>query len=143
MPLPPENQRETSTEPFETVLPHVDYGGLTDLVDNNETVILLAYAPWCNVCRDFKQTAEKMAADYGQAKFAWIDIDQETVIRDELYVQAIPSIYVFRDQILIFAQPGALPPVTFDDLMRQVYAIDMNLVRQFIAERDAENGYQE
>lgn len=100
------------------------------------TVIVDAWAEWCGPCKAFAPTFEKVSEAHPDATFAKLDTEANPQIAAALEIQAIPTLMVFRDGIMVFRQSGALPPAAFEDLVSQVQALDMDEVRRQIAEQN-------
>jgi thioredoxin 1 len=119
--------------------------GTTEITETNfkETVskdgiILLDWwAPWCGPCRAFAPVFEKVAGRNPDIIFGKINTEEQQALAAAFEIQSIPTLMIFRDRILLFAQPGALPEAALDDLIRQVRALDMADVRKKVAEAQA------
>lgn len=72
--------------------------------------------------------------------FAKVDTEDQPELAEAFGIRSIPTLMVFRDQILLYSQPGALPPAALDDLIGQVEELDMDDVRRQIAEQNSEQG---
>ncbi|HVR62126.1 MAG TPA: thioredoxin family protein [Polyangia bacterium] len=94
------------------------------------------WAPWCGPCRAFAPIYEKASQKFGDVTFAKINTEDEPALAATFQIQAIPTLMVFRDQVLIFARPGMIPGPALDDLVEKVKALDMEEVRREIAEQE-------
>lgn len=104
-----------------------------DVVTSNETVIVDFWAEWCGPCRSFAPTYEAASEKYPDIVFAKVDTEAEQELAGSFGIRSIPTLMVFRDQIILYNQAGALPPQYLDDLIQQVNALDMDTVREELA----------
>ena len=108
----------------------------SELIENNDIVIVDFWAPWCGPCRSFAPIFEKAAEAHPEAAFVKVNTEQEQELAAHFQIRSIPTLMVFREQVLLFAQPGMLPESALDDLLAKVSALDMAQVRQEIAEQE-------
>jgi len=91
------------------------------------------WAAWCGPCRSFAPVFEKASATYSEITFAKVDTDAESEIAAAANIASIPTLMAFRDGILVFRQPGALPAKSFEELIQSVKKLDMDSIRAEIA----------
>ena len=95
------------------------------------------WAPWCAPCRMFAPVFEKVAQANPDVVFAKVNTEEEQELAGALQITSIPTVMVFRDGILLFAQPGMLPQAALEELLKKVRALDMEQVRQEMEEEEA------
>lgn len=102
-------------------------------ITNNATVIVDFWAAWCGPCRAFAPTFEAASEKYPDIVFAKVDTEAEQGIAGAFNIRSIPTLMVFRDQIIIYSEAGALPAGALDELIGQAITLDMDNVRKEIA----------
>ena len=110
------------------------------VISENETVIVDFWADWCGPCKMFAPTFEQASEDHPDIVFGKVDTEAQQQLAGSFGIMSIPTLMVFRDDIILFNQAGALPGPVFEDLIGQVKDLDMDDVRRQIAEAEA-NGH--
>jgi thioredoxin 1 len=103
---------------------------------DNDTVLVDFWAEWCGPCKSFAPVYEKVSEQYPDAVFAKVDTEAEPELSQYFQIRSIPTLMIFRDQIGIFSQPGALPEQALTGLIDQAMELDMDDVRRQIAEHE-------
>ena len=112
------------------------------VVTSNPTVVVDYWAPWCGPCRGFAPVFEKVSEQHPDVVFAKVNTDEEQEIAQHFQIRSIPTLMVFREQIIVFSQPGALPQGSFEQVVTKAKALDMDEVRKQIGDQPAEDGAQ-
>ena len=107
-------------------------------VENHPSVIIDFWAPWCGPCRNFAPVYEAASEKYPDIVFAKVNTEEEQGIAAAFGIRSIPTLMVFRDQIVLYGQPGALPAGQFEQLIEQAKALDMDKVRAEVAAQQSD-----
>lgn len=95
------------------------------------------WAEWCGPCKAFAPVYEEASNKYPEITFGKVDTEVERNLAGAANIRSIPTLMAFRDGILVFAQPGALPGPALDQVINAVKDLDMEDVRKQIAEAEA------
>ncbi len=113
-----------------------------ETITSNAFVIIDFWAPWCGPCRSFAPTYEKVSEAHPDVIFAKVNTEEEQELAMHFQVRSIPTLMIFRDSIIIFSQPGALPESAFRDLVGKAGELNMDEVRAQI-EAEQKSGSQD
>ncbi|MDA0189222.1 MAG: thioredoxin domain-containing protein [Proteobacteria bacterium] len=104
-----------------------------EVVSGNDIVIVDFWAAWCGPCRSFAPTFEAAAERNPDIVFAKVDTEAQQELAGYFNIRSIPTLMIFREKVILFSQPGALPPGEFDGLIAEVRKVDMAAVHAEIA----------
>jgi thioredoxin 1 len=99
-------------------------------ISGNDIVVVDFWAPWCGPCRSFAPIFEKVAEDNADARFVKVNTDEEQSLAMHFGIRSIPTLMIFREQVIVFQQPGAMPKGALEDVLRQVRELDMAEVKR-------------
>ncbi len=105
------------------------------IVSAHDVVLVDFWAQWCGPCRMFAPVFEAASDRHRDVVFGKVDTEQEQELAARFGIMSIPTLMAFREQILLYAQPGALPPQALEELIDKVKSLDMSEVRRVIEER--------
>jgi thioredoxin len=106
-------------------------------IENNPTVIIDFWAPWCAPCRSFAPTYEAASEKNTDIVFAKVNTEEQQQLAGSFGIRSIPTLMVFREKIILYSEAGALPAAHLDHLISQVKGLDMDEVRRQIAEEQS------
>jgi thioredoxin 1 len=104
-------------------------------IKDKDFVVVDFWAPWCGPCRSFAPVYDKVSEDHDDILFAKVNTENEQEIAAHFQIRSIPTLMIFREQIIIFAQPGALPEGAFRQLLEKAKELDMVEVHRQIEDQ--------
>lgn len=107
------------------------------VVSGNNMVIVDFWAPWCGPCRSFAPAYEAASEKHPDVVFAKVNTEEQQALAGYFQIRSIPTLMIFREKIIIFAQPGALPAAALEQVIEKAKALDMNEVRREIEKEQA------
>jgi thioredoxin 1 len=108
-----------------------------ETVTGNGIVLVDWWADWCGPCKMFAPTFEAASEKHDDVVFGKIDTEDQPELSAEAGIQSIPTLMAFRDGILLYSQPGALPPAALEEIIGKVKELDMDAVRAEIEKEEA------
>jgi len=116
---------------------------LQSTIEDNDVVLIDFWADWCGPCKMFGPIFEKVAERNADIAFAKCDTEAQQEVAAQFGIRSIPTLAIFREQILVFLQAGALPENALDEIIGKVKELDMDEVRAQIAEEEAKQAAAE
>ncbi len=110
-------------------------------ITENDIVLLDFWASWCGPCRMFGPVFEEAAAKNADIVFGKVDTEDQQQLAATFGIMSIPTLMIFRENVLVFSQPGALPAEALENLIEQVRALDMAEVHKAVAEQEHDHAH--
>lgn len=108
-----------------------------ETITQNDMVVIDFWAPWCGPCRSFAPIYERVSEKYPHAVFAKINTEVEQELSNHFNIRSIPTLMIFREQIILFMQAGSLPASALEEILNKAQALDMSVVRDEVAKQQA------
>ncbi|MET7524871.1 thioredoxin [Streptomyces sp. NPDC005248] len=108
------------------------------VVSENEFILIDFWASWCGPCRQFAPVYDAASERHDDLVFAKVDTEAQQELAAAFEIQSIPTLMIVRDNVAVFAQPGALPEAALEDVIGQARKLDMDEVRKSIENQQKE-----
>jgi thioredoxin 1 len=110
-----------------------------EVITGNDTVVVDYWADWCGPCKSFGPIFEKVSEEFPDAVFAKVDTQNQQEIASWFNIRSIPTLMIFREKVIVFSQPGALPEGALRDVVSKAGNLDMAEVHKQVAEQQAKS----
>lgn len=107
-----------------------------EVISSNDIVIIDFWAEWCGPCKSFAPTYEKVSEKHEGIVFAKVNTEQEQELAAHFQIRSIPTLMVFREEVVLFAQPGMLSETQLEDVISKIQALDMATVHEEVAQQE-------
>jgi thioredoxin 1 len=111
---------------------------IEEIVSANSMVILDFWAEWCGPCKAFAPAFEAASEKHPDVVFGKVNTEEQRELAGHFQIRSIPNVMLFRDKVMLFLQPGAMPAAGIDSVIEQARAVDMAKVHEEIAAEEAE-----
>lgn len=113
---------------------------IDETIKNNDVVIIDFWAEWCGPCKAFGPVFEKVSETHEDIVFAKCNTELQQELASNFQIQSIPTLTVFREQVQVFRQSGALPEEALEELIGKIKELDMEDVRSQIKDAEKSDG---
>ena len=111
-----------------------------ETIKNNDIVIIDFWAEWCGPCKSFAPTYQAVSEKHEDIVFGKVDTEAQQALGAHFQIRSIPTLMIFREEIVLFSQAGALQASQLEDVIGKVREIDMDAVKEEVAKQAAAQG---
>ena len=129
--------RHAAPEPAAGTVVELDAQRFSTAVDGHPFAVVDFWAPWCAPCRAFAPVFAAAAARHPDVLFAKINTEDEQQLAGQFNIRSIPTLMIFRDNIIVYAEAGALPAAALEQVLAAARALDMDEVRRDVEAQQA------
>lgn len=97
---------------------------IDELFQNQHLLLVDFWAQWCAPCKDFAKVVEQIAPEYPNVMFAKVNIEEQAALASEFNIRSVPSVMILRDQVVVYAESGALGAAALKELLDQAKSLD-------------------
>jgi thioredoxin len=109
-----------------------------ETITSNDIVLIDFWAPWCGPCKSFAPIYEEVAAKNEGVVFAKVNTEEEQELGAHFQIRSIPTLMIFREQIVLYSEAGMLPAASLQEIVEKVKSLDMEQVKKDIAAEQQE-----
>ncbi|WP_416223986.1 thioredoxin [Thiohalophilus sp.] len=113
-----------------------------DVIEQNDFVIIDFWAPWCGPCQSFGPVYEEVSEKHDDIVFAKVNTEDQQEMAGMFNIRSIPTLMIFREQVILYSEAGALQQSAFEKLIEDAKALDMEKVHQEVAKQQQEQEQQ-
>ncbi|MDQ6916915.1 MAG: thioredoxin family protein [Pseudomonadota bacterium] len=133
-----DNGKPAAIAEVETSIRELTSDNFSAAIDDQSLAIVDFWAPWCAPCRAFAPVFAAAAAKHSDAFFAKVNTEEEQELAAQFGIRSIPTLMIFRDNIIVFSEAGALGAGSLEQVLTAAKALDMDAVRRSVEEQSAE-----
>ncbi|GAB4288548.1 MAG: thioredoxin domain-containing protein [Pseudomonadota bacterium] len=119
---------------------HMTKDNFDQIINNNDFIIIDFWAPWCGPCQGFGPVFEAESENHPDIVFAKVNTEEEQELGGLFQIRSIPTLMIFREQVIIYSEAGALQASQLKDLLARARELDMAEVHKQVAEQQQQQG---